>query len=174
MEVTPLRSSSAFSILVPLAARVASVFLMTLYLAPAERTVLRSSSACDAFNFENDVRIAVSALPNSAFSACACSNFFALVTAMSLSLPILIPRHQRRSRARRPRQMFRRYALTRAAASAAAVSIGMPGPIVELRYTPFRYLPLAAAGLALITLLITVAALSTSLLASNEILPTGT
>src|SRR5436309_12730496 len=38
----------------------------------------------------------------------------------------------------------------------------------------FKYLPLAAAGLALITLVITVLAFSTSLSDVNEILPTGT
>src|SRR5438105_1077908 len=38
----------------------------------------------------------------------------------------------------------------------------------------FKYLPFAAAGLALITLVITVLAFSISLSGVNEILPTGT
>ena len=50
----------------------------------------------------------------------------------------------------------------------------MPGPIVELRYTPFMYLPLAAEGFALITLVITVEAFSISLSGVNDSLPTGT
>src|SRR5258708_10887978 len=44
----------------------------------------------------------------------------------------------------------------------------------EEMYALLMYLPLAAAGLALITLAITVVALSTSLSGVNEILPTGT
>src|SRR5438270_9728762 len=61
----------------------------------------------------------------------------------------------------------------------AAVSIGVtssmiPGPIDELRVQPLMYLPLATDGLALITLVMTVVALSISLSGVNEILPTGT
>src|SRR5260370_3722408 len=50
----------------------------------------------------------------------------------------------------------------------------MPGPIVELSVTPLMYLPLAAEGFALTTLVMTVIALSTSFCGSNESLPTGT
>src|SRR5438067_1939967 len=46
--------------------------------------------------------------------------------------------------------------------------------MVEDIYEALMYLPLAATGLALITLVITVVALSTSFSAENEIFPTGT
>src|SRR5258708_12168730 len=60
------------------------------------------------------------------------------------------------------------------AASTGAVSTAIPGPMDEEMYEPLMYLPLAAAGLALITLAITVVALSTSFSGVKEILPTGT
>src|SRR5712672_2981114 len=50
----------------------------------------------------------------------------------------------------------------------------MPGPIVERIVTPLMYLPLAADGFAVTTLVMTVIALSTSFCGSNESLPTGT
>src|SRR6266404_5977482 len=46
--------------------------------------------------------------------------------------------------------------------------------MLEERYAPLMYLPFATAGFARITLEITAVALSTSLSAVNEILPTGT
>src|SRR5262249_30713505 len=48
------------------------------------------------------------------------------------------------------------------------------GPMVEEIYTPLRYLPLAAEGLALITLVMIVVAFSTSFSGAKLILPTGT
>src|SRR5215470_14354536 len=50
----------------------------------------------------------------------------------------------------------------------------MPGPMVDERYAPLMYLPLAAEGLARTTLEITAVAFSTSLSGVNEIFPTGT
>jgi hypothetical protein len=50
----------------------------------------------------------------------------------------------------------------------------MPGPMVELRVQPLMYLPFATEGFALITLVMTVVALSMSLSADTEISPTGT
>src|SRR5205823_13945971 len=53
------------------------------------------------------------------------------------------------------------------------VSIRTPGPIVDDRVTLLRYLPLAAAGLALTMLSTSACALATSEPAANDILPTG-
>src|SRR5215831_18176895 len=64
------------------------------------------------------------------------------------------------------------YAL--AAVSTGVVSTEMPGPMVDEIYAPLMYLPLAADGLALTTLVITAVAFSTSLSGVNEIFPTGT
>src|SRR2546426_6767333 len=61
-----------------------------------------------------------------------------------------------------------------AEASTGPVSINIPGPMVELSVHPLMYLPLATAGLALITLVITTVAFSISFSGGNEILPTGT
>src|SRR4029077_8391367 len=61
-----------------------------------------------------------------------------------------------------------------AAASTALVSIEIPGPIEELSVHPLMYFPLATDGFALITLVITTVAFSTSLSGEKEILPTGT
>src|SRR5579864_2280989 len=66
------------------------------------------------------------------------------------------------------------YSLTLAANSTAVVSSAIPGPMLEERYAPLMYLPFAADGLAFTTLEMIVVAFSTSLLAGNEILPTGT
>src|ERR1700737_1888304 len=55
----------------------------------------------------------------------------------------------------------------------AAVSSLMPGPIVVLSETPFRYTPLAAAGLALMMTSSSALTLSCSFFASNEALPMG-
>src|ERR1035437_1151120 len=53
------------------------------------------------------------------------------------------------------------------------VSILTPGPMVEQTVALLTYLPLATAGLALITAAIRLAAFSTSLSAEKLILPTG-
>ena len=61
-----------------------------------------------------------------------------------------------------------------AAVSTAVVSMGIPGPILELSVHPLMYLPLATDGFALTTLVISVLAFSTSFSGGNEIFPTGT
>src|SRR5271166_618552 len=66
----------------------------------------------------------------------------------------------------------RRYAAA-ARISASARSTVIPGPIVEVSVIRFTYLPLAAAGFALITAAITAWAFSASLGASKLILPIG-
>src|SRR5262249_29398681 len=53
------------------------------------------------------------------------------------------------------------------------VSIRIPGPIVDETVTLLRYLPLAAAGLALTMLSTSAWALATSESVVNEVLPTG-
>jgi hypothetical protein len=53
------------------------------------------------------------------------------------------------------------------------VSIRTPGPIVDDSVTLFRYLPLAAGGLAFTMLSTSAWALATSESLANEVLPTG-
>src|SRR5213078_14160 len=53
------------------------------------------------------------------------------------------------------------------------VSMRTPGPIVDDTVTLLRYLPLAAAGLALTMLSTSACALATSDAVANDILPTG-
>src|SRR5271165_123736 len=82
MDVTPARPFIASSTLLPLAARSASVFFTTRYLAPAPRTALRSSKS---FSTVSLVKVPTTAwlAPSSSFvSFSTCSIFFALVTAI--------------------------------------------------------------------------------------------
>src|ERR1044071_58115 len=54
-----------------------------------------------------------------------------------------------------------------------AVSIAIPGPIVDETVTDFRYFPLAADGFARTTLSTSARVLATRLSVGNEVLPTG-